>query len=165
MPKKQLTVDLRTGKLSRLNEPDLSRLQLSNLNEGDPVAPFGSLTLDIIEYCLYDLNDNLIGSNIIPFPFPDRLDIGTHLKELGYNSGTYKIVYNFLRQIGGSENTILVKKSDKTPWRDIWYVGDDLNINADLIESAITKKTKAIMPVHWTGRVCDMDKILKIAKK
>ena len=44
-------------------------------------------------------------------------------------------------------------------------VGDDLNINADLIESAITKKTKAIMPVHWTGRVCDMDKILKIAKK
>ena len=44
-------------------------------------------------------------------------------------------------------------------------VGDDLNINSDLIESAITKKTKAIMPVHWTGRICDMDKILKIAKK
>ena len=44
-------------------------------------------------------------------------------------------------------------------------VGDDLNISSDLIESAITKKTKAIMPVHWTGRICDMDKILKIAKK
>ena len=56
MPKKQLTIDPRTGKLSRLNEPDLSRLQLNDLNEGDPVAPFGSLTLDIIEYCLYDLN-------------------------------------------------------------------------------------------------------------
>ena len=29
-------------------------------------------------------------------------------------------------------------------------VGEDLNINPDLIEKAITKKTKAIMPVHWT---------------
>ena len=44
-------------------------------------------------------------------------------------------------------------------------IGYDLNMNADLIEKAITKKTKAIMPVHWTGRMCDMDKICKIAKK
>ena len=44
-------------------------------------------------------------------------------------------------------------------------IGDDLNINPDLIEKAITKKTKAILPVHWTGKVCKMDKIIKIAKK
>jgi len=44
-------------------------------------------------------------------------------------------------------------------------VDNDLNIKPDLIESVITKKTKAIMPVHWTGRVCQMDKILQIAKK
>ena len=44
-------------------------------------------------------------------------------------------------------------------------VDDDLNMNTELIESSITKKTKAIMPVHWTGRVCKMDKILNIAKK
>jgi dTDP-4-amino-4,6-dideoxygalactose transaminase len=43
--------------------------------------------------------------------------------------------------------------------------GDDLNINPDLIESKITKKTKAIMAVHIYGRLCDMDAILKIAKK
>ena len=30
---------------------------------------------------------------------------------------------------------------------------DDQNINPKLIESAITRKTKAIMPVHLTGRV------------
>ena len=41
----------------------------------------------------------------------------------------------------------------------------DLNIDPDLIESAITENTKAIMPVHWTGRICDMDKINKIADK
>jgi len=44
-------------------------------------------------------------------------------------------------------------------------VDEDLNMNTDLIEKAITKNTKAIMPVHWTGRVCKMDKILKVAKK
>ena len=44
-------------------------------------------------------------------------------------------------------------------------VKDDLNINEDLIESAITKNTKAIMPVHWSGKVCNMDKITKIANK
>ena len=44
-------------------------------------------------------------------------------------------------------------------------VGDDLNINPDLIVKSITKKTKAILPVHWAGRVCNMDLICKIAKK
>ena len=44
-------------------------------------------------------------------------------------------------------------------------VKDDLNIDPDKIEQLITKKTKAIMPVHWTGRMCDMDRIVKIAKK
>ena len=44
-------------------------------------------------------------------------------------------------------------------------VGDDLNINTDLIENVITSRTKAIMPVIWAGRPCELDKIKKIAKK
>jgi dTDP-4-amino-4,6-dideoxygalactose transaminase len=44
-------------------------------------------------------------------------------------------------------------------------VSDDLNINPELIEKAITKRTKAIMPVHWSGKICQMDKIIKISKK
>lgn len=43
--------------------------------------------------------------------------------------------------------------------------GDDYNIDPRLIESKITKKTKAIMPVHIYGRLCDMKAIRKIAKK
>lgn len=39
------------------------------------------------------------------------------------------------------------------------------NINADLIERAITYKTKAIMPVHLYGQMCDLRKIKKIADK
>jgi dTDP-4-amino-4,6-dideoxygalactose transaminase len=37
------------------------------------------------------------------------------------------------------------------------------NINPRLIESAITKKTKAIMPVHLYGQMADMDPIMQIA--
>lgn len=43
-------------------------------------------------------------------------------------------------------------------------VDDDLNINPSLIENAITENTKAIMPVHLTGRPANMDAINKIAK-
>jgi len=38
-------------------------------------------------------------------------------------------------------------------------------INVDLIESKITKRTKAIVPVHLYGNSCDMSKINQIAKK
>jgi len=41
---------------------------------------------------------------------------------------------------------------------------DTLNINEHLIESAITKKTKAIVPMHYAGVPCEMDAIMEIAK-
>ena len=44
-------------------------------------------------------------------------------------------------------------------------VADDQNIDPNFIEKKITKKTKAIMPVHLTGRICEMNKIMKISKK
>lgn len=39
------------------------------------------------------------------------------------------------------------------------------NINADKLESLITDKTKVIVPVHYAGVACDMDKIMAIAEK
>jgi dTDP-4-amino-4,6-dideoxygalactose transaminase len=42
---------------------------------------------------------------------------------------------------------------------------DTLNIDCDLVEQAITKKTKAIMPVHLFGQPADMDVIMRMAKK
>lgn len=39
------------------------------------------------------------------------------------------------------------------------------NMDVDLIESLITPKTKVIIPVHYAGIACDMDKIMAIAKK
>ena len=43
--------------------------------------------------------------------------------------------------------------------------GDTLNMDVNLIEVNITKKTKAILPVHLFGHPADMRKILNIAKK
>lgn len=40
-----------------------------------------------------------------------------------------------------------------------------MNIDENLIEAAITEKTKAILPVHYAGVACNMDKIMEIAKK
>ena len=42
---------------------------------------------------------------------------------------------------------------------------DSLNIDVDILESLITPKTKAMIPVHYAGYPCDMDKILEIARK
>lgn len=42
---------------------------------------------------------------------------------------------------------------------------ETLLIDEDKIEQAVTEKTKAIMPVHLYGRVCNMEKINKIAAK
>lgn len=42
---------------------------------------------------------------------------------------------------------------------------ETFNINPGLLEDVITEKTKAIMPVHLYGQLCDMDPILEFAKK
>lgn len=42
---------------------------------------------------------------------------------------------------------------------------DNPNIDADKIESLITPKTKVIVPVHYAGVACDMDKIMDIANR
>lgn len=42
---------------------------------------------------------------------------------------------------------------------------DTMNIDEKLIEAAITDKTKAIVPVHYAGVSCEMDKIMELAQK
>jgi len=42
---------------------------------------------------------------------------------------------------------------------------DTLNINESEIEDAITNRTKAIVPVHYAGYPCEMDRIIEIAGK
>lgn len=42
---------------------------------------------------------------------------------------------------------------------------DSFNLTVEYLEKAITKKTKAIVPVHLYGQSCDMEPILKFAKE
>ena len=44
-------------------------------------------------------------------------------------------------------------------------IGEDYNIDPNLIEDSITHLTKAIVPVHWSGLICDMDSIRDIADR
>tara|TARA_X000001036_G_scaffold428376_1_gene458095 strand:- start:4518 stop:5663 length:1146 start_codon:yes stop_codon:yes gene_type:complete len=81
------------------------------------------------------------------------------LKSLGIGSGDEVITvpYTFVATVGS-----IVTAGAKPVFVD---VKEDYNMDETKIEKAITKKTKAIMPVHWAGRPCEMDKIKSIARK
>jgi dTDP-4-amino-4,6-dideoxygalactose transaminase len=44
-------------------------------------------------------------------------------------------------------------------------IGGDHNMDPDLVESAVTRRTKALIPVHLNGRVCRMDRLMEIARR
>ena len=48
----------------------------------------------------------------------------------------------------------------------LWIFGEDtLNLDENLIESAITPRTRAIVAVHYAGVACEMDTIMDIARR
>ena len=81
------------------------------------------------------------------------------LKALGIGDGDEVITtaYTFYATIGAIATTgakpVLVD------------VRDDYNINPEEVIKKITKKTKAIVPVHWSGRPCDMESLNKISQE
>ncbi|MFC2175111.1 DegT/DnrJ/EryC1/StrS family aminotransferase [archaeon] len=44
-------------------------------------------------------------------------------------------------------------------------IADDYNMDVDLLEKAITSKTKVILPVHLNGHMCEMDRIMELAEE
>jgi len=44
-------------------------------------------------------------------------------------------------------------------------IRDDLNVDPESVKRLITPKTKAIMPVHYTGKICAMDSLMKLARE
>ncbi len=77
--------------------------------------------------------------------------------------------------IGDGDEVIVPSNTYIATWLAVSYAGatpvpvepDErtYNIKPDLIEAAITKRTKAILPVHLYGQPADMDPINKIAHK
>src|SRR2546423_5403315 len=75
--------------------------------------------------------------------------------------------------IGAGDEVITVSHTFMATIAVIHHVGatpvlvdvtDDYNMDVDLIERAITKKTKAIMPVYLNGRLVRMDRLMEIAE-
>ena len=87
----------------------------------------------------------------------DALILTLKALNIGPGDEVITVPYTFVATVGS-----IVATGAKPVFVDI---KKDYNIDESKIVSAITKKTKAIMPVHWAGRPCEADKILSIAKK
>ena len=94
---------------------------------------------------------------------------------VGVGSGTdaLKIAYKALGCKPGDE-VITVSHTFIAPIQEIVHLGakpilidikKDGLMDVDQIEGAITKRTVGIVPVHLSGKVCDMDRIMAIARK
>ena len=77
-------------------------------------------------------------------------------------------------EIGNGDEVITVSNTAVPTVTAIVNAGSDVKfvdidkyslMDVGKIEQAITKKTKAIIPVHLFGQVCDMNKIMELAKK
>ncbi len=95
---------------------------------------------------------------------------------VGVSSGTDAILNSLMSlDIGGGDEVIttpftffatvgcIVRAGAKPIFVDI--DPETFNINAELIESAVTERTRAVMPVHLFGQMADMDPIMNVANK
>ena len=94
---------------------------------------------------------------------------------VGVNSGTDALFLALKALgIGNGDEVITVSNSFLSTATSIMHTGaipvfvdvkKNYLMDEELIEKKITSKTKAILPVHLTGKPCSMDKIMKISKK
>jgi len=118
--------------------------------------------------------DFILGSELKKFEFEFAKYCGTKYS-VGVGNGSDALTFSLLAlNIRRGDEVILPVNSFIASAWTIANVGatpvfvdvkNDLNLDPIKIEKVITKKTKAIMPVHLTGRIADMENIILIAKK
>lgn len=94
---------------------------------------------------------------------------------VGVNSGYHALHFALLGAgVGPGDEVITVAHTFVATVSAIIHCGakpvlidvrDDYNMDPDLVERAITLRTRAILPVHLNGRVCDMDRIMAVAQR
>ena len=82
------------------------------------------------------------------------LTLSSELKALGVKEGDEVITttYTFYATIGA------IVTAGAKPVLDC---DKNFNIDPNKIEEKITSKTKAIIPVHWAGRPCEMNELIQ----
>ncbi len=94
---------------------------------------------------------------------------------IGVNSGYHALYFSLLAAgIGPGSEVITVGHTFVATVSAIVHTGakpvlvdvrDDYNMAPDKFDAAVTPNTKAVIPVHLNGRVCDMDAIMAVANK
>lgn len=109
-------------------------------------------------------------------------DFEQHLAEfvgvrfaVGVNSGYHALQFSLLGAgIGPGDEVITVAHTFVATVSAIIHCGakpvlidvrKDYNMDPDAIERAVTPQTKALLPVHLNGRICEMDRIMAIAER
>ncbi|MEY4573144.1 MAG: hypothetical protein RLZ10_2428 [Bacteroidota bacterium] len=145
-----------------------------------PYVDLGSQWLSIKDRALHKINEVLENGMYLEDPVIESLEKRIALR-LGVkyattvNSGTDALILSLVALgIARGDEIITVPNSYIASVAAIEHigattvfidVGADHLINTNLIEEAITPRTKAIMPVHLEGKMADMVAINKIAKK
>ena len=93
---------------------------------------------------------------------------------VGLNSGTDALIFALKAAgIGPGDEVITVSHTFVASIASIVHVGaepvlvevgEDFNMDMNKVEEVISPKTKAILPVYLNGRMCDMEKLMDIAK-
>ena len=87
----------------------------------------------------------------------DALNLCVKVLDIGSGDEVITVSHTFVATIAA------IHHSGATPI--LIDVADDYNMDVNKIEEAVTDKTKAIIPVHLNGRMCEMDPIMEIAQK
>ena len=129
--------------------------------------------LRVIDRC-FSLGDFVLRKDVLEFEANLAKFVGTKYA-VGVNSGTdaLKLSYKVLG-CGPGDEVITVGHTFISSIEEIVHLGakpilidvkEDGLMDVSKIEKVITKKTVGIVPVHLSGKVCDMDEIMCIAKK
>lgn len=136
-------------------------------------APLRGRLLDAVARVL-DHGQFILGEEVQRFERAFADLCGTRYA-VGLNSGTDALVLALrVLGIGPGDEVITVPNSFVASTSCIRLLGatpvfvdvrQDYTIDVDLVEAAITPRTRAILPVHLTGRPCDMDALMEVADR
>lgn len=140
------------------NKPYLNGKELSYINEAvkkGKISGNGHYT----KLCQDFFNKTLLNHlNLCTTSCTDALEMTAVLANISAGDEVIMPTYTFV-----STANAFVLRGAKVKFIDSRE--DHPGVDEDKIEEVINEKTKAIVPVHYAGVACDMDKILAIAKK